>query len=194
MNPITRMMKRYIKTPLKYALPLLFIGALVLVSISGCTSSTNTSTSSGGGNAASVTDSINTAYSHASFTVVTPFTQSKDSSGNTVYKGVVDDGSKVLQPYRNTLTIVMTPDRASATKEYNAAIKTAQGKGYTSDTMDQTTSWFATSGSMTYPNNQVKITTREPSVIGVNPYGTDVYLDINSNYYAVCTDYQSPAS
>jgi len=31
MNPITRMMKRYIKTPLKYALPLLFIGALVLV-------------------------------------------------------------------------------------------------------------------------------------------------------------------
>jgi hypothetical protein len=41
MNPITRMMKRYIKTPLKYALPLLFIGALVLVSISGCTSSTS---------------------------------------------------------------------------------------------------------------------------------------------------------
>ena len=38
MNPITRMMKRYIKTPLKYALPLLFIGALVLVSISGCVS------------------------------------------------------------------------------------------------------------------------------------------------------------
>src|SRR5271157_5532239 len=41
MNPITRMMKRYIKTPLKYALPLLFIGSLALVSISGCTSSTN---------------------------------------------------------------------------------------------------------------------------------------------------------
>ena len=38
MNPIARMMKRYIKTPLKYALPLLFIGSLVLVSISGCTS------------------------------------------------------------------------------------------------------------------------------------------------------------
>ncbi len=46
MNPITRMMKRYIKTPLKYALPLLFIGSLALVSISGCTSSTNTTTSS----------------------------------------------------------------------------------------------------------------------------------------------------
>ena len=33
-------MKRYIKTPLKYALPLLFICSLALVSISGCTSST----------------------------------------------------------------------------------------------------------------------------------------------------------
>jgi hypothetical protein len=39
------MMKRYIKTPLKYALPLLFIGALVLVSISGCTSPATTSPS-----------------------------------------------------------------------------------------------------------------------------------------------------
>jgi hypothetical protein len=38
------MMKRYIKTPLKYALPLLFIRSLVLVSISGCTSSNNTTT------------------------------------------------------------------------------------------------------------------------------------------------------
>jgi hypothetical protein len=37
MNPIVRMMRRYIKTPLKYALPLLFIGALVLASTTGCT-------------------------------------------------------------------------------------------------------------------------------------------------------------
>jgi len=41
MNPMIRMMKRYIKTPLKYALPLLFISSLALVSISGCTSSTS---------------------------------------------------------------------------------------------------------------------------------------------------------
>jgi len=41
MNPIVRMMKRYIKMPLKKALPLLFISALVLVSTAGCTSSTN---------------------------------------------------------------------------------------------------------------------------------------------------------
>ncbi|MFZ0011726.1 MAG: hypothetical protein WAL97_07480 [Halobacteriota archaeon] len=36
MNPIARMVKRYIKTPLKYALPLLFIGSLALVSTTGC--------------------------------------------------------------------------------------------------------------------------------------------------------------
>ena len=46
MNPITKMMKRYIKTPLKYALPLLFIGALALASTTGCITNTNNTTSS----------------------------------------------------------------------------------------------------------------------------------------------------
>jgi hypothetical protein len=49
MNPITRMMKRYINMPLKKALPLLFICALILVATTGCTSNTTTQNSSGGG-------------------------------------------------------------------------------------------------------------------------------------------------
>jgi hypothetical protein len=43
------MMKRCIKTPLKYALPLLFIGALVLASTAGCVTNTTTKNESGGG-------------------------------------------------------------------------------------------------------------------------------------------------
>jgi hypothetical protein len=58
MNPIARMMKRYIKTPLKYALPLLFIGALALVSISGCTSSTNPTATPTATPAATAIDSL----------------------------------------------------------------------------------------------------------------------------------------
>lgn len=38
MNPIAKMMKRLSKTPLKKALPLVFISALLLMSIAGCTS------------------------------------------------------------------------------------------------------------------------------------------------------------
>lgn len=38
MNPITRMMKRDIKTPLSKTLPLLLICAILLVAIAGCTS------------------------------------------------------------------------------------------------------------------------------------------------------------
>ncbi|MEI7827932.1 MAG: DUF4352 domain-containing protein [Euryarchaeota archaeon] len=49
MNPITQMMKRYIKMPLKKAPPLLFIGALVLVATTGCTENTTTQNQSGGG-------------------------------------------------------------------------------------------------------------------------------------------------
>ena len=61
MNPIIRMMKRYIKTPLKYALPLLFIGALILVSTSGCLSSLVHSSTSGGSPTAAPTATIGTA-------------------------------------------------------------------------------------------------------------------------------------
>ena len=42
MNPIVRMMKRYIKMPLKYALPLLFICALALSATTGCTTQDTT--------------------------------------------------------------------------------------------------------------------------------------------------------
>ena len=56
MNPIVRMLKRYIKTPLRYALPLLFIGALVLSSTTGCISS-NT-----GNQASELSNAYSTAY------------------------------------------------------------------------------------------------------------------------------------
>ena len=46
MNPIFRMMKRYINMPLKKALPLLFIGALVLSVTTGCVTTTTNTTSS----------------------------------------------------------------------------------------------------------------------------------------------------
>ena len=49
MNPITRMMKSCIQTPLKYKLPLLLIGALILVSTTGCVTNTTTKNESGGG-------------------------------------------------------------------------------------------------------------------------------------------------
>jgi hypothetical protein len=48
MNPIARMMKRYINMPLRKALPLLFICALLLVSVMGCTGRQETNKSAGG--------------------------------------------------------------------------------------------------------------------------------------------------
>jgi hypothetical protein len=59
MHPIARMMKWYFKMPLKYALPLLFIGALVLSATTGCVQQETTSTvggnaSAGGGSSASM--------------------------------------------------------------------------------------------------------------------------------------------
>lgn len=56
MNLLAKMIKRYIKTPLKYALPLFFIVSLALVATAGCidnnnkqTTQTYTPSASGGG-------------------------------------------------------------------------------------------------------------------------------------------------
>jgi hypothetical protein len=51
------MMKRYINMPLKYALPLLFIGLLVLVSISGCIDNTTNTSPSPSASSATTTPS-----------------------------------------------------------------------------------------------------------------------------------------
>ena len=140
-----------------------------------------------------VADTINAAYTKAGYKLIAPFTASWE--GLLTYKGVVDDGPRILKPYRNDITIVMAPDRTSATKEYNAAIAQAQSKGYTKNIMDQDTSWYASTGTMTYPNQQVKITIEEPSkYVGVYVYGTDPFFVIDPNSYVVATDYQSPTS
>jgi hypothetical protein len=59
MNPIVRMMKRYINMPLKKALPLLFIGALVLVATTGCTQTTTQNSSGGGSGSSGVAVTVN---------------------------------------------------------------------------------------------------------------------------------------
>jgi hypothetical protein len=67
MNPIARMMKRYINMPLKKALPLLFIGALVLVATTGCTDTKNTTQnlSGGGTGAAGVAVKVNSVNTYS---------------------------------------------------------------------------------------------------------------------------------
>ena len=114
MNSIAKMMKRYINMPLKKALPLLFICALVLVATSGCTSSSNTTTSGFGNLAAdNLASAINTKYTEQNYTVNTPFTMTK--TGDTItYHGVATDGQKVATPYTRNVTVVLVKNRTAA--------------------------------------------------------------------------------
>ena len=89
MNPIARMMKRYIKTPLKYALPLLFIGSLVLVATTGCVTSNTTQNSSGGGTGAvGVAVKVNyvTNLNKNNFDIGDPYYFKLTTSDGTVYQ------------------------------------------------------------------------------------------------------------
>lgn len=130
MNPIIRMMRRYIKTPLKYALPLLFIGALVLVSTSGCISPSNTSSSGLGTLAAdNLTGAINDYYQTHNYTVNTPFTKTTEN-GKTVYKGAMQDTSSGIT---FDMTLYPTSTLSDALTLQDQKIASYEGSGYVGD-------------------------------------------------------------
>jgi hypothetical protein len=197
-------MKRYIKTPLKYALPLLFIGSLVLVSISGCTSSSNTSSSGSGTTLApdNLAGAITNQYTAANYTINTPFTMTKQ--GDTItYKGVVTDGPKVATPYKRNITIVLTPGRTTAWATYNKTIGQQQARGYQkfmSDTAEGNIYWVGYLGT-TYSSNpstpKVRDDLHDPSNVGLTlpaaDYGWLYFTNADlSTHYAVLTNEQTP--
>jgi hypothetical protein len=148
MNPIARMMKRYIKMPLKYALPLLFIGALVLSSTTGCVSNTTTTTSVTPTNsppaaAQSIATQLDDAFTNQGLTIIKPFTESKNQFGNMVYAGTVQDGDKVLHPYQHKITIEVVKNRNDALTRFNAYKTQAKATGnYLPNTIKDTGWWW----------------------------------------------------
>jgi outer membrane murein-binding lipoprotein Lpp len=169
--------------------------------VAGCTNSTTNQTSSAsptsaaGDNPKNVTDLMNGAAKDKNYTVVTPFVQTT-VNGHTAYAGVIDDGPKKLEPYRNNITIWLVPDRATAMKEWNASIAQAKASGYVAWSTG-TTLWMGNMGNQyaSYPVPTVNIQVQEPSNGGVSPHATDVYLKFgNYSAFTVTTNYQSAIS
>ena len=104
MNLIARMMKHYIKTPLKYALPLLFVGSLVLVSISGCLSLHNTNTAVASPTATPATPNGTASNGKISITAINQGTYASDNQFEQPAAG-----NKYVQIYV-TVTNVNYPD------------------------------------------------------------------------------------
>jgi hypothetical protein len=162
MNPITRMMKRYIKTPLKYALPLLFIGALVLVSISGCTSSTNP-TSSATPSSGDMISSLNSYFSSTkNETIVNPFTQTTVDN-HTAYIGSFKDGSDKLTPKIHNYTVIVANNNTDAKKLFALQVNKTKSTGYVENPPTIDTQWRGWYESTTSDaNGLVYITVCEP--------------------------------
>jgi hypothetical protein len=190
MNPIARMIKRYIKTPLKYALPLLFIGALVLVSISGCTSPTNTTSPTP--TSGDVITTITNAFTSQNFTVMTPFKQTVNGQGNTMYAGVVKNGEKTLVPYAHNVTIEETKSRNDSIARYNAYVAQAEQQGYTGSQQEQGM-WYGKIGTGENPPQEVWIHINEPQWWGILLQGSKVEIDMSHNQYTVAVDYMTQA-
>ena len=203
MNPIVRMMKRYIKMPLKYALPLLFIGALVLASTTGCTTKTTSSQSSPTAiaSAASATktptasptsSSDKSSYITSQFSndyiIVTPFSKSTNSYGNVVYTGVVKDSpQKKLNPYSHKITIELTKNN-DTTKTRYAQYKTqllSSGLVKEFDYGDYMT--FYDGSTYSNPNREAYLDMNEPSLIN-HIYNTGVFLNLGDTFMVTLDD------
>ena len=117
MNPIVRMMKRYINMPLKYALPLLFIGALVLASTTGCTSSTAKE------NVTQSIGSVSTASSRHSVAL----TRLSDDYLAGKFSTVPSQGNKFV--FFNT-TVTNKNAKDTTISAYNFKLRDAQGNVY----------------------------------------------------------------
>jgi hypothetical protein len=181
------------------------IVAAMIIGTCGCTSSSNTSSSSGYGTTLApdnLASAINDKYKAENFTVNTPFVMTKQ--GDTItYKGVVTDGPKVATPYERNVTIVLTPDRATAWTTYNTTISQQQARGYQKFTAGTTAGniyWVGYLGT-TFSSNastpQVRDDLRDPANIGLTlPAANYMWLYLNnadlSNHYAVLTSEQTP--
>jgi hypothetical protein len=198
MNPIARMMKRYIKTPLKYALPLLFIGALVLVSTTGCVDNTNTTESVTPTNspAQSMTARLDQSFTNQGFVIVKPFNETTNQYGNIVYSGTINDGDNVLQQYEHKLIIEVVSGRSSAITRFNAYKTAAKASGnYEPNTVNDTGWWHGWSAqkvSEFYSTKDVNIRINEPRdvVDFTRIFVTPVHVQgIYWNTYTVSVDY-----
>jgi hypothetical protein len=183
MNPIARMMKRYIKTPLKYALPLLFIGALVLVSTTGCTSTDHSSSLSNGSSYQNSNPTATVAAGGADksqmltnsfskeFVIVTPFAKTVGQNGAVVYKAVIKDKPDKLNQYNKNIAIEVTVN-AAQTKQRFEQLKTEwTAKGF-SDDMKWDEQWYgqpAGTNSLAFDkvNERVYLSEQEPDSIGI---------------------------
>jgi hypothetical protein len=183
--------------PLTLAICVTIIATLV-IGTCGCTSSSNTSSTSGFAtiSANNLAAAINSLYQSKNYTVNTPFTMT-ESGGTITYHGVVTDGPQVATPYVRNVTVVLTTDRTTAFAAYQDAINAQMAQGYQKFMSSNTTGniyWVGYLGT-TYSSNpstpQVRIDLNQPSSIGLI-LGGQYFEYLNSanvgNYYQVLTD------
>jgi hypothetical protein len=189
MNPIVRMMKRYINMPLKYALPLLFICALVLSATTGCTTSTTNQTTVQIPTVNSDKSSyITSQFSDAGYAIVTPFNKSTNNYGNVMYTGVVKDTpEKKLNPYSHKITIELTKNN-STTKTRYAQYKTQLSTAGLIKVYDYGDYiYFSETGNYANATRLVWLDMNEPSTLN-SIYNTGVYLNLGDTFMVTLDD------
>jgi hypothetical protein len=171
----------------------LVVASLLVV---GCTTSTNTTTST----PLPITDAakaITNEFSQSGFTIITPFVKSTNAAGNVTYTGVIKDGEKTLTPYIHNLTFEVTKNRNDTATRLDAWVRYATERGYTGAVQDAGVAryWSGTQGAATNATHGVWIVGQQPKAFVSVLYATQPPKDVTtlSDGYFVAVDFATKA-
>jgi hypothetical protein len=190
---------------------------VVLVSISGCTSSNNAATATPTAAASTVPTATpkptatpaatvqgitptatpnsntlsawNNAFSKARYEIVTPFKQNLGA-----ISGTVNDGGDKLKPYKYDISIREVATRDEAKAAFNAAITKAQQQGYQSGSVniDPDRSWSGYLGNQGFQSDKiVRIHIEEPDTLWTQVWDPFVIVPGPHTMYYVETTYST---
>jgi len=183
------------KIELAVVIALIFIASLL---VSGCTTSTNTPTStplpSTDAAAAAITDEL----LQRGFVIITPFVKSTNAAGIVTYTGVVQDGENSLTPFVHNLTLEVTKNRNDTATRVDAWVRNATERGYTGigvQDVGVARYWESGMGVVANTTHGVWIVGQQPNAFVTVLYATQPAMSVStlSDGYFVAADFATKA-
>jgi hypothetical protein len=177
----------------------LVVLSLVVASlmVSGCTTSTNTATSTPPPSIDAAAATINDEFLQSGYVLITPFVKSTNAAGIITYTGVVKDGENSLTPYIHNLTLEVTKNRNDTSTRFDAWVRNATERGYIGSVQDVGIAryWSGTKGAATNATLGVWIVGQQPKGFTTVLYASQPPKSVSalSDGYLVSADFATKA-
>ncbi|MGZ4863326.1 MAG: hypothetical protein ACXV5H_00960 [Halobacteriota archaeon] len=182
--------------------PITTIAVLLVVvaslSVTGCTTSTNTPTSTLQPSIDTAAATITDEFTKSGYIIITPFVKSTNAAGIVTYNGVVEDGEKAITPYIHNLTLEVTNNANDTVARFDAWVSNATELGYTGSVQDAGIAryWSGTQGAtVVNASRGMWIVGQQPNAFVTVLYASQppISLTTLSDSYFVSVDFATKA-